>query len=58
MKFMHSLSIVFAYLPGGNATSPNEFNFFYIFPPKSLDLDLIPGVKLPSHWAFRQGVSL
>ena len=49
MKSLESLSIIFAQLPGGKSTGPGEFNFFNISPLKSLNLVLIPGVKLDGH---------
>ena len=51
-RFMESLeffSIIFAQLPSGKSTGPSEFNFFNISPLESLNLVLIPGVKLDGH---------
>ena len=46
MESLYPLNIIFDKVPGEKSTEPGEFNFFYIFPLKSLNLVLIPGAKL------------
>ena len=49
IKSPYFLNIIFAKFPDEKSTGPCELNFFYISPLKSLNLALIPGVKLDAH---------
>ena len=56
MESTKFLNIIFAWLPVGKSTSSGEFNCFYIFALKSLNLVLIPGAKCMATGTLGQGV--